>query len=112
MNKQTFLGESEQMLLLAVLQLDDAAYGARIGEELENRAGRRVSRGALYSTLDRLEKKGYVRWEIAPATSERGGQPKRCFEVTLGGLGALRQSHEALRNLTDGLEKVLRGRAS
>ncbi len=108
MNKQTYLGEFEQLVLLAVLQLEDAAYGAKISGQLESRAGRRVSRGALYSTLDRLEKKGYLRWEIAAATSERGGQPKRCFEVTPEGLETLRQSHDALMHLSDGLEDVLR----
>jgi PadR family transcriptional regulator len=107
-----FLGEFEQMVLLAILQLTDAAFGTAISQQLEERAGRRVSRGALYSSLDRLEQKGYLRWEIAPATSERGGQPKRCFEVTHQGLEALRASHAAWVSLTDGLDDVLNRGAS
>lgn len=106
------LGEFEQMVLLAILQLDRGAYGARISEELEARAGRRVSRGALYATLDRLEQKTFVRWEVEPATSERGGQPKRRFQLTPEGLEAVRDSHEAWLKLTAGLEDVLRPRAS
>ena len=102
-----FLGEFEQMVLLAILQLTERAFGTSISAQLEARAGRRVSRGALYSSLDRLEQKGYLRWDVAPATSERGGQPKRRFEVTPEGLEALRSSHEAWLNLTDGLEDVL-----
>ena len=111
-NKKSFLGEFEQMVLLATLQLGESAYGASIGREIESRVARRVSRGAIYATLDRLEKKGYVRWSVAAATSERGGQPKRCFEVTEAGLRALRMSHEALLSLTEGLEDLLRGGAS
>ena len=108
MNKKTFLGEFEQMVLLAILQLADRAYGAAIGRELESRAARRVSRGALYSTLDRLEKKCYLRWEVAAATSERGGYPKRRFEVTESGLRAVRTSYQALASLSAGLEGLLR----
>ena len=102
------LGEFERMVLLAVLQLGDAAFGTPIAEELEVRAGREVSRGALYSSLDRLEKKGLLRWEVGAATSERGGQPKRRFEVTPTGVEALRHADEAWRAMTDGLEDVLR----
>ncbi len=102
-----FIGEFEQMVLLAILQLGPAAYGPDISEQLERKADRRVSRGALYSSLDRLSQKGLIRWEIEGATSERGGHPKRRFEVTSAGLAALRTSHRALANLTAGLEKVL-----
>jgi DNA-binding PadR family transcriptional regulator len=105
--EKSFLGEFEQMVLLAILQLEQSAYGHRISAELEERAGRRVSRGALYSSLDRLERKGYLRWEIAPATSERGGQPKRRFEVTAEGLQVLRVSHQAWLSMKAGLEDLL-----
>ncbi len=102
-----FLGEFEQMVLLAILQLEAGAFGAAISGVLEARADRRVSRGALYSSLDRLERKGYLRWELEAATSARAGQPMRRFEVTPEGLSALRASHEAWVNMTDGLEDVL-----
>ncbi|HSR50690.1 MAG TPA: PadR family transcriptional regulator [Acidobacteriota bacterium] len=111
MSRQS-LGEFEQLVLLAILRLKDDAYGAGIAQELETQANRRVSRGALYSSLDRLEKKGFLRWEVAPATSERGGQPKRCFEVTPTGIEALKEPHQAWLNLTSGLEDILGGPSS
>jgi PadR family transcriptional regulator len=106
MGRHGFLGEFEQMVLLAVLQLGDTAHGPRISRELEGKAGRRVSRGALYSSLDRLEGKGYLRWRVEAATSERGGHPRRCFEVTKSGVEALRTSRRALTNLWAGLDQV------
>ena len=76
-----FLGEFEQMVLIALLRLGDEAYGPGVAEELERRAGRQVSRGALYATLDRLEQKGLLRWEIEAATSESSGNRRRRFEL-------------------------------
>lgn len=106
--RKSSLGEFEQILLLAIPRLEHRAFGTPIAEELENRAGRAVSRGALYSSLDRLEQKGYLRWEVGAATSKRGGQPKRRFEVTSAGVDALQHAHEAWLAMTDGLEDVLR----
>jgi PadR family transcriptional regulator PadR len=103
------LGEFEQMVLLAVLRLADGAYATSIAGELEERVQREVSRGALYSSLDRLEGKGFLRWEVAPATSERGGHPRRRFEVTPAGVKALQDAHAAWQSMTDGLEDVLGG---
>jgi DNA-binding PadR family transcriptional regulator len=107
MTRKASLGEFEQLLLLAVLRLRDEAFGSRIGTELEEKAGRRVSRGALYSSLDRLEGKGFLEWEVEPPTAERGGHPARCFALTPAGLGALREHQRAYRRLAAGLEEVL-----
>ena len=107
MGHHGFVGEFEQMILLAVLQLGDNAHGPDISEELEARAERRVSRGALYSVLDRLKQKGYVRWEIGAANSDRGGHPKRRFVVTNAGIRALRASRRALTNLWADLDHIL-----
>ena len=107
MTKKNFLGEFEQMVLLAVLQLKEGAYAPRIAQQLEESAGRTVSRGALYTALDRLKNKGMVRWSIEAATSDRGGLPKRRFEVTSAGVECLKDSRAALMNLWSGLEKEL-----
>ena len=112
MTRQASLGEFEQLLLLAVLRLGDEAFGARIGDELEEKAGRRVSRGALYSSLDRLERKGFVEWELEAPTEERGGHPARCFSVTEEGIEVLREHQRAYRELSVGLEDVLEGGAA
>ena len=107
MADKNFLGEFEQMVLLAILQLKDDAHAPAVTAELESSAGRTVSQGALYTVLKRLEQKGLVRWSIESATSERGGYPKRRFEVTGAGIEAVKVQWEALANLTRGLDEVL-----
>jgi DNA-binding PadR family transcriptional regulator len=102
------LGEFEQLVLLAVLQLETDAHAARIRDTIEQRAQRRVTRGALYATLDRLTTKGFIDWEVEDATPERGGIPRRRFQVTGPGLEALRRSYGAVRALARGLDGVLR----
>jgi PadR family transcriptional regulator, regulatory protein PadR len=97
------LGEFELIVLLAVLQLGDAAYGVPIREEIVRRTGREVARGAVYVTLERLSRKGYLRSRLADPTPERGGRPKRYFEVTARGMRALRESLLALERMRHGL---------
>ncbi len=103
------LGEFEQMILLAILQAKSDAFALAIIRELDRRAGRRVDRGALYKTLDRMEAKGLVTWSVEDPTPERGGHRRRRFEVTGAGMDALRASRKALFQLWDGLEAVLDG---
>lgn len=101
------LGEFEHMLLLAILQLRDGAYGPSISAELENTVGRSVSRGALYSSLGRLEQKGFLRWELEEPGEDRGGHAKRRFELTQTGLAAVRTYRTALLRLWENLDGVL-----
>jgi DNA-binding PadR family transcriptional regulator len=103
----TFLGEFEQMVLLAILQMGDQAFGLEVRREIERSTDRSVSRGAFYTTLDRLEQKGYVTWDEVPPTGERGGAPLRRFEVTGDGLEVLRASRRALFNLWRGLDQIM-----
>lgn len=107
-----FLGEFEQMVLLAILQLGKDAYALGVIRELDHRIGRRVSRGALYKTLERLAEKGFVDWEVEETTPGRGGHPRRCFRVTSTGMTALRVAKDALFRLWEGLDGVLDGRAN
>lgn len=104
------LGEFEQLVLLATLQLDADARARDIRLRIEESAGRTVSRGALYATLDRLVAKRLLDWELEDATPERGGIPSRRFVVTAEGLAALGRSYRAVTNLARGLERLL-GRA-
>ena len=99
------LGEFEQLILLAILRLGDAAYGVTIRAELAERGGRHVAPGALYTALERLEAKGYVGSFTGEPTAERGGRAKRHFEVKAAGLRALSASQEALRNMSIGLSR-------
>lgn len=102
------IGEFELLVLLALLRRADEPYANRVREELEENADRRVTRGALYRTLDRLANKGLVEWEVEPSsTPERGGHPMRRLSVTAEGLEAVRASHAVLMRFFDGLDPVL-----
>ena len=111
MPRRNFLGEFEQMVLLAILKHDNDAYGVQISRELEASTQRSVSRSALYTTLDRLGKKGLLEWHMEPGGEARSGLPKRCFTVTPTGIEALRATRSALLNLWKGTERFL-GEAS
>jgi DNA-binding PadR family transcriptional regulator len=108
MAKAPYLGEFEQQLLLVILRLGDEAHGPDIGRELERRAGRRVSRGTLYTTLDRLEDKGLVRWRTVPGTEARDGLPRRLYSATAAGIATVRAAREVVRRLWDGLDARLK----
>ena len=108
MAQPPYLGEFEQQVLLVVLRLKDDAFGPDISRELEERAGRRVSRGALYTTFDRLEDKGLIRWRTVPGTEARDGLPRRLYSVTAAGTAALRSVREVVRKLWDGMDSRLK----
>lgn len=109
MGDRGFLGEFEQMILLAALRLGEEAYGVRLMEELEDTVGRRVSRGSVYVTLDRMEEKGWIRSATRDGQPQRGGRPRRVVRVTPEGLEQLRRSRDALLALWDGVEEALEG---
>ena len=101
------IGEFEQMILLAVLQRKEDAYGVTIHDELARHTTRPVARGAVYMTLDRLEKKGFLKSTLSEPTTERGGRAKRCYRLTRHAVDALKASRRTLLSLWDGLEPVL-----
>jgi PadR family transcriptional regulator PadR len=102
-----YLGEFEQIVLLAILRLHDGAYAIPVREEIEARTGRRVARGALYTALDRLEQKRCLRSRMSEPMAERGGRSRRYFTVTPAGMAALRASRQTLLRLWSGLEGQL-----
>ena len=106
MSSRDYLGEFEHLVVLALLRLDENAYGVTVRQEIELRAEREVSIGAVYATLDRLETKGYVKSRHGEPTPERGGRSKRFFRVTAAGVAAVNRTHRALRNMTEGLDLV------
>jgi PadR family transcriptional regulator, regulatory protein PadR len=107
MAPRSFLGELEEMVLLAALRLGDDAYGASILRELEGEAGRDVSRGSVYVAIDRLESKGLAETYAGETTPGRRGRPRRMLRVTEKGLEALRRSHEVRSRLRQGIEEAL-----
>lgn len=101
------IGEFELLVLLAILRQAEAPYANDVREDLEANADRKVTRGALYRTLDRLQTKGMIEWELEPsATPERGGHPMRRLRVTPEGLETARQSRDVLMRFFDGLGPV------
>lgn len=109
--KDSYLGEFEELVLLAVLKLGKDAYGTTIRSVLEDDGERFTSIGSLYATLDRLERKGFVSSRQGEATPERGGRAKRYFKVEGAGLSALRESGRVRRNLSVGIKPGLLGEA-
>jgi DNA-binding PadR family transcriptional regulator len=107
MGARSNLGEFEQLVMLAILQLEDQAYGPGVSELLEAALGRSVSRGALYSALARLEQKGFLRWTVEAASSSRSGNRNRRFDVTEAGLETLQEARAAQLQLSEGLEAKL-----
>jgi DNA-binding PadR family transcriptional regulator len=105
------IGELEQLILLAILRLGEDAYGLSIARALEAQAGRRLSRGALYTSLDRLEAKGFLRWRLEAGGPERQSLPKRVYTVLPRGVAALRASQRILRRMWRGLDHVLKERS-
>jgi PadR family transcriptional regulator len=106
MSARDYLGEFEHVIMLALLRLQDRAYGVTVRQEIEFRTKREVSIGAVYATLDRLEAKGYVKSRLGDPTPERGGRSKRFFQVTAKGVAAVNRTHRALRSMIEGLEMV------
>jgi DNA-binding PadR family transcriptional regulator len=106
---KSFLGEFEQMVLLAILQCGDRAFALEVRQEIERSAERKVSRGAFYTTLDRLEKKGLLGWSEASPEGARSAALLRRYTVTAQGLEALRATRKALLNLWRGLHGVVEG---
>ncbi len=106
-NRVSYLGELEQMLLWTVLRLGDEAYGMAVRDELAQRAGREVARGAVYITLDRLVKKGYLASRLGETGPGRRGRAKRYFRVTDAGRQALKEARDALVSVWQGLDEAL-----
>jgi DNA-binding PadR family transcriptional regulator len=102
-----YLGEFEQLVLLAIMRLAADANGVSIARELEAQAGRAVSRSSLYTTLDRLEQKQIVRWRVAVGGEERGRLPRRVYSLTARGLASIRAAQRVFRKMTVGLEDLL-----
>jgi PadR family transcriptional regulator len=101
-----YLGEFEHIVVLALLRLEDQAYGVTVRQEIQLRTNREVSIGAVYATLDRLEAKGYVKSRRGDPTPERGGRSKRFFRVTAKGVAAVNRTQRALQSMAEGLDLI------
>ena len=97
----------EQIVLIAILRLGEGAYAIPLREEIEERTGRKIARGALYTALDRLEAKKFVVSRMSAPLPERGGRSRRYYAVTPAGLTAIKAARESLLQLWQGLEGTL-----
>ena len=93
------LGELEQLVMLALLRMDNAGHAPAVADEIEARAGISLARGSVYVALDRLERKGYLTSRFGEPTAERGGKAKRLFAVTADGRRALAAAERAIARL-------------
>ena len=108
-NRETYLGEFEQIVLLALIHLKDNAYGMTIRMDIDERIGRSVSIGAVYTTLERLEKKGFITSKMGEATSQRGGKAKKYFLIPPAGKNKLQEARKNLEIMWQGLNPELLG---
>lgn len=104
---RTHLGEFEQLLLFALLRLDDRAYGVTIRREIEERTGRGISAGAVYTAMERLEHRGFVSSRLGEPVRVRGGRRRRFYRLEPAGLECLRRSQLAIERMREGLEAYL-----
>jgi PadR family transcriptional regulator PadR len=111
MARSTFLGEFEQVTLLAVARLEKEAYGVTIRQEIEERSGRPVAIGSVSAALDRMERKGLILSAVGEPTPERGGRAKRFFQLSPAGLKALVDARNTLNRFWEDLELDREARA-
>lgn len=100
------LGTFEQIILTSLVILGENAYGATVHEKVEELAEGSRSIGSVYTTLDRLEQKGYVKSWFGDPTPERGGRSKRFFEITGAGQKVLQQAMKVADNMVTGLREI------
>lgn len=100
------LGEFETAVLLAIVHLRGRGYGVSIADEIERRSGKPVSFGAVYATLDRLQKKGLISSELGEPTPERGGKPKRFYRIEASGERALREVQAIAERMWAGMGPI------
>src|SRR5215210_4668535 len=96
------LGEVEQLVLLSILRLGEGVYAVPIRDEIKSHGGVNLSRGTIYVTLDRLERKGFIRSWFADPTPQPGGKARRCFVIERSGIMALRAAHRMVDRLRAG----------
>jgi len=101
-NVIVMLGEFEYLILTASAKLGEEAYGAAIRQAIEEATGSACSIGALYTTLDRLEQKGYIKTRMGEATAQRGGRAKRMVRITPQGVRAASEFYSAVHRVSRG----------
>ena len=103
MRKREYLSQLELMVLLAVMNTSREAYGVLISRDIAEKSGREVALASVYATLERLERKGFVKSSLGAPTAERGGKARTYFKATPAGTREAREAHATLLRLSAGL---------
>ncbi len=103
MGKGKFLGEFEQLVLLAIIRLEDNAYGVTIRDTIDEYTGRDVIVGQVYAAFERLETKGLVRARVSTPDPVPGGRARKLFHITPAGRRALATSRRMVERMAEGL---------
>lgn len=98
------LGEFEHLVLLAVLQLGENAYGVSVTERLADQTGQDVAQAAVYLTLRRLEKKEWLEGRSGASTD---GRARKTYVVTEEGRARLTEARATLRSMWDAIGEEL-----
>ncbi len=99
----SYLGEFEQLILFSVLQLGDNAYGVAIRENIEERTGRVVSSGSIYTALGRMRSRGLVKSRVGQPTAGKAGRPRKYYALEPSGARALRDTYSMIQAISGGL---------
>lgn len=98
-----YLGEFEQLILFALLQLGEDGYGVAIREVIEARTGKAVSAGAIYTALGRMEERGFVRSRVETPGEGRMGRPRKFYRLRPEGARALKEAYATIQSMAGGL---------
>jgi DNA-binding PadR family transcriptional regulator len=104
MTRRAYLGDVEEVVLLAIARCEPDAYGMRLRQEIEEQSGRSVAIGAVYASIERLEEKGYIRAAPPPQGADRDPRARRFFAVTAAGARALEDTAAVRDRLWRGLK--------
>src|SRR5262245_2340275 len=109
MARRAPVGQLELLVLLALMRLDDRAYGVAIAAAIEEASGREIVLGSIYVTLQTLEEKGLVSSTLGEPTAARGGRAKRYFRITANGIREVRDIRQTLTRLWRGMPQLAEG---
>jgi PadR family transcriptional regulator, regulatory protein PadR len=107
--QRDLLTDLELMILVAVMRLEDEAYGVSIAREIETTSGRSVMLGAIYAALDRMERGGLISSRIGEPTAERGGRAKKFVALRPAGIRAVKDTQRALIAMWSGVPALAEG---
>jgi len=102
------LTKLEEMVLIAVLRLEDKAYGISVYNHIVELTGNDVSVSSVYFPLERLVRKGYLQTSMGEPTAKRGGMSKRYYKLTKAGVKALQENRSLHESVWKGVSNIIK----